>query len=386
MPKVVWLKIIFLLTLLTFISCTSLKYKYGPDRLPATTSEITVSKIEVSLKDQKIFANGIDSTFIHVKLFDKDGNQVTKILPNELYLASSEDIEAKPFSLKQGIYKAEIKPRLRSKDIQLQVEWLSRLTSSVVVLQTTMVPVKNSLKPNHYSYVESSFQGELNYSRGDTFPETMFEEFGIENTGDNAIVDATKNPYSQRIFNFEYLEQARQNIQLQVDDIPNETVSHGMHSIFMFFPRKVLPLAEFSGNELVVTLPNEEQMIFNSESKEIIGGVFTEGPIDYKAKDRFTRHYADLSYQGKGIVLRVNARGQSPELGQFENTKIDMNYGIKGSAEVLIMNGATGQRCRRPKSDFWEPIDVSPIQFKFPTDEEFDQYLKAKCGFGLPKS
>ena len=100
---------------------------------------------------------------------------------------------------------------------------------------------------------------------------------------------------------------------------------------------------------------------------------------------RIKRQYADLKYQGRGVVLRVNTRGQSPQLGQFENTKIDMEYGLTGAAEVLIINGETGERCRRPKSDFWEPLDVSPIEFKFPTDEEFNLYLNKNCGFGLPK-
>lgn len=374
----------FILLTLIFAGCTSLKYKYGPDRLPAASSEATVAKIEVSLKDPKIFASGIDSTYLHVKLLDRDGNPVTKILPHELYLATSEDIEAKPFSLKQGIYKAEVKPRLKSKDIQLQVDWLGRVTSSVVTLQTTMAPLKDQLKPNNYEYVESSYQGELNYSRGSSFPETMYEGFSIENMGDNPIVNATSFPNSQRSYNFEYIEHARQNIQMQVDDAPNGTISHGMHSIFMFFPRKNLPYVTSLGKELEVTLPNGEKMLFNTDSKEIIGGVFSEGPVDISG-DRFKRQYADVRYQGAGVVLRVNARGQSPQLGQFENTKIDTEFGIKGSADVLIMNGATGQRCRRPKADFWEPIDVNPIQFKFPTDEAFDKYLQSKCGFGLPK-
>lgn len=361
-----------------------MKYKYGPDRVPAASSEIIVTKIEVSLKDQKIFASGVDSTFIHVKLFDKEGNLVTKVLPHEIYLSSSEDIEAKPFSLKQGIYKAEIKPRQKSADIRLQVDWLGRVTSSVVVLQTTVAPLKDQMGPNHYDYSESSYQGELNYSRGDSFSESMYEGFSIDNTGDNSIVNSTSFPYSFRNFSFEYPEQARQNIAMQVDDAPNETVSHTMHSIFMFFPRKNLPYVTFKDKTLTVTLPNGEKMIFDADSKEIKGGVFLEGPVDI-SKDRFKRKYPDLSYQGKGIVLRVNARGQSPQLGEFEKTKIDMNYGQVGSVDVLIMNGSTGQRCRRPKTDFWEPIDVNPILFKFPSDEEFDQYLREKCGFGLPK-
>jgi hypothetical protein len=62
-----------------------------------------------------------------------------------------------------------------------------------------------------------------------------------------------------------------------------------------------------------------------------------------------------------------------------------MDFGIKGSVGVLIINGTTGQRCFRPKTDFWDNIDVSPIEFKFPTDKEFDLYLKSKCGFSIPK-
>ncbi|MFY7993420.1 MAG: hypothetical protein ACOVP4_09030 [Bacteriovoracaceae bacterium] len=382
------MKVLLFLTLFILAACsTSLKHKYSYQRSPSSMadSEVTVSRVEISLKDPFIFSSGADSTFILVKLFDIEGNPVTKVNPAELSLASSEDLEAKPFSLKQGVYKAEIKPQVKSPDIQLQVDWLGRVTSQIVVLETTMWPVKDSLRPNNNEYSSSTYQNELNYMRGSEFPETMYEGFTFDNVGDNDIVNSTRFPYSQRSFSFEYPEQARQNMSLQVDDAPNETVSHTMHSIFMFFPRKILPYAVFKEGQLVVTLPNEEKILFNPESKEVIGGVFQEGEVDTSG-DRFKRRYADLRYEGKGIVLRVNARGQSPQLGQFENTKIDTEYGTVGSADVLIMNGATGQRCRRPKKDFWEPIDVNPILFKFPTDKEFDEYLKSKCGFGLPQS
>ena len=368
-------------------ACASskLRYHYRFERLPASyMSEKSVRKIEISLRDPVLFASGADSTFLLVKLFDEDGNPVTKILPHELMVAASEDIEVKPFSLKQGVYKAQIRPRVKSPRIQLQVDWLSRVTSPLVTLETTMSPLQDKLKPNTNQYVESNYVGELNYSRGDVVGEGLFEGFDFQNVGDNPIVNAKANPHSQRTFHFDYLEQARQNIQMTIDDAPNSTISHTMHSIFMFFPRQNLPYAIFEDEGLVVNLPNTEKMIFNPDSKEIIGGVFEEGPVDI-SNDRTKRRYADLKYKGKGVVLRVNARGQSPELGQFETLKIDMNDGIVGSADVLIMNGSTGQKCRRPKKDFWEPIDVNPIQFKFPTDAEFEQYLLKNCGFGIPK-
>jgi hypothetical protein len=210
------------------------------------------------------------------------------------------------------------------------------------------------------------------------------ESFSFENLGDNRIVNATANPGSQRFFSFDYLEQARQNLAMSVDDSPNGTVSHTMHSIFMFFPRKNVPLVEQLTGTIDVTLPTGEKFSVRKDSKEIVGGVLSEGPVDVST-DRFKRQYPNVRYAGRGVVLRVNARGQPPQTGQFENAKIDLEHGLKGSVDVLIINGTTGQRCRRPKRDFWEPLDVTPIEFKFPSDDEFELYLRRHCGFGLPK-
>lgn len=374
----------FLLFLLIIGCSTPLKYKYSDSKrdVASLQNEVPeVAKIELSLKDSVIFASGMDSTFLIAKIFDSEGNILTNIQPSELTLSSSLDIEAKPFAMKQGIYKAEILPHLRSAKIHIQVEWQDKVKSNIAVLETTISPLKDGLIPLHHEFHESRMRGELNITRGSSTPETLTEEFSFVNIGENSIVT---RPESSRTFTFEYPEQASQNLAMMIDDSPNDTVSHTMHSVFMFFPRTQLPLVEELSGIIEVTLPTGEKIVFQKESKEIVTGVLEEGPVDI-SPDRFKRHYANLKYKGYGVVLRVNARGQSPQLGQFENLKIDMDHGIKGSADVLIINGSTGQRCRRPKSDFWEPLDVSPIEFKFPTDKEFDQYLKAKCKFSLPK-
>lgn len=378
----------FLILLLMF-GCAQapLKYKYSSYKrylASLTRDDLVVAKIEGEVKDQVLFASGMDSTFVVVKLYDADGNILTDVDPSDLTLSSSVDIEAKPFVMKQGIYKAQILPRVKSKSAVMRVDWQEKVMSNEIALKTTIAPLKNDLAPLNHEYFESKSVDEINVTRGSATPENKTDGFSFENLGDNRIVDHRRHPNSQREFSFEYLEQARQNLVMQIDDAPNGTVSHTMHSVFMFFPRKNMFLVEQLTGTIDVTLPTGEKMSFQKDSKEIVDGVFTEGPVDVSA-DRFKRQYADLKYQGKGVVLRVNARGQSPELGQFENVKIDMEYGLKGSAEVLIMNGTTGQKCRRPKADFWEPIDVSPIEFKFPSDEEFDSYLKKNCGFGLPK-
>jgi hypothetical protein len=374
----------FLLFLLIIGCSTPLKYKYSDSKrdVASLQNEVPeVAKIELSLKDSVIFASGMDSTFLIAKLFDSEGNILTNIQPSELTLSSSLDIEAKPFAMKQGIYKAQILPHLRSAKIHFQVEWQDKIKSNIAILETTISPLKDGLIPLHHEFHESRMRGELNITRGSSTPETSTEEFSFVNIGENSIVTRAE---SSRTFTFEYPEQASQNLAMMIDDSPNDTVSHTMHSVFMFFPRTQLPLVEELSGIIEVTLPTGEKIVFQKESKEIVTGVLEEGPVDI-SPDRFKRHYANLKYKGYGVVLRVNARGQSPQLGQFENLKIDMDHGIKGSADVLIINGSTGQRCRRPKSDFWEPLDVSPIEFKFPTDKEFDQYLKAKCKFSLPK-
>lgn len=371
------------LMLFLLISCaqTSLKYKYSSAKryLASLTSEDTVvSRIEGELKHPVLFASGMDSTYLIVKLYDENGELLKDVDPSDLTLSAAEDINAKPFTNRQGIYKAEILPTLRSKDVLMRVDWKERTISRDIILRTTTKPLKDNLELLDRHLFQAP---DLDDGRGSNVPT---DGFSFENTGDNKIVNASKNPGTQRSFNFDYPEQARQNLSLEVWDAPSSATSHTMHSIFWFFPRKQLFLVDQTENQIQVTLPTGEPLIFQKDSKEIIEGVIKEGALDAN-QDKQKRQYPDLRYQGRGVVLRVNSRGQSPQLGQFETNKIDSDYGVTGSVGVLIINGTTGEKCHRPKSDFWEPIDVSPIEFKFPTDEEFDLYLRNNCGFGLPK-
>jgi hypothetical protein len=346
-----------------------------------TDESVHVARIELSAKDPRVFASGLDSTYLTVKLFDKEGALLTDVDPADLTLSCSEDIEAKPFSLKQGVYKVDLLPRVKSPNIRMQVDWKNKVRSKVIVVEAGTNPVKDNLQPINHEFIESKPNGEVMIGRGSRFPASGSEEFSFVNVGTNRIV---KKHNSSRTFNFEYPEHARQNIAMQIDDAPNDTVSHTLHSYIMHFPRNQLPVLEQLESTLVVTLANGEKMIFDKDSKEIIGGVFQEGPVDV-SPERSKRGYADLKYHGRGVILRANSRGQSPQLGQFEKEKIDLEYGNIGSTEVLIINGTTGERCRRPKIDFWDELDVSPIEFKFATDEDFEIYLQNNCGFGLPK-
>jgi hypothetical protein len=327
---------------------------------------------DLKLSQDLVFANGANSVVLRVGIKNQEIN------PEDLKLISDMPIESGKFTAKDGIYAITIKPKVKSPNLKLMVIWKDQL-SSPVELKTTIKPLSDTMIPLKSPSNETAWVSGLYYQRQDNLPAGQFEGFQLDNQGPNPIVSAQD---SSRQFDFEFEEQARQNISMMISDAPNGTVSHTMHSYFMFFPRKYLPYAELNKKEVTVTLPTGEKMMF-AESGEIIDGVFEEGPVD-TGPDRFKRTYADLKYHGKGILLRANARGQMPQQGQFEATKIDMEYGIKYSADVLIINGTTGQRCRRPKIDFWPSEDVSPILFKFPSDKEFDAYLKAKCNFGIP--
>ena len=364
---------------LFLIGCSSLRHAPEYHRELASVKAESSLVFDLQLSRPTIFANGADELILSVQIKNASGELVPLDISGLQLLFDNEIGLSKPI-IQNGVYKIKVMPKVKSPDIRVAAIWKNQV-SQIITIKTYLSPRAGKMLPLKASSSNMGYVSGLSYIRSDSFPEGEYEGFSIENRGKNVIAHAED---SMRTYDFSYEEQVAQNIALMISDAPNGTVSHTMHSHFMFFPRTVMPYAEISGDENVkVTLPTGEKLNFNKNG-EVTGGVFTEGPIDI-SPDRFKRTYANFKYQGKGILLRANARGQMPQQGQFEATKIDMEYGIKYSTDVLIINGTTGQRCRRPKADFWPSGDVSPIMFKFPTDKEFDVYLKAKCGFGIPE-
>jgi hypothetical protein len=361
-----------LLLSLVLFGCSSFQGSVGNHREIASLKNQAASEMSLKLSQDLIFANGANTVTLKVE------TKNSEVKAEDLKLVTDISLESTKFTFSSGSFLVQLKPKVKSPSIKLFVMWKDQV-SPIIELKTTLKPLTDKMLPLKTVSNTMNWVSGLYYLRQDFLPEGQFEAFSIDNKGKNSIVSANE---SAREFAFSFDEQARQNISLMISDAPNGTVSHTMHSHFMFFPRKYLPFAELNKKQVTVTLPTGEQIFF-SETGEIIDGVFEEGPVDL-GPDRFKRSYADFKYHGKGILLRANARGQMPQQGQFEAAKIDMEFGLKNSADVLIINGTTGQRCRRPKVDFWPAEDVSPILFKFPSDQEFDTYLKAKCNFGIP--
>jgi len=148
-----------------------------------------------------------------------------------------------------------------------------------------------------------------------------------------------------------------------------------MHRLMHFFPRRYLPAIVNAGENHIVTLPTGEEVRFDAVTKEIRGGVFTESPVDL-SPDRTDRMYPTVTYQGQGVLVRADARGADPRLG----TTATISAGTPPSS----CDKPSGCRqCEVPSKELWE--QVGAVRFKFQTDPEFDRYLTARCGFGLPR-
>ena len=208
--------------------------------------------------------------------------------------------------------------------------------------------------------------------------------FEFSNHGGNLILtprrDAVKNQFFTRDFQFRFDDRARQDIHLMISDwVPSRDrvfrLSELMNSLMHFFPRSYLPAIANDGGRNVVTLPTGEEVEFNAVTKEILGGVLTELPVDLNP-ERKGRRFPSVSYLGKGVLVRADARGTDPRFGTI----------------AIISTGAPPpdcdkpggcSQCEVPSKELWDQSGAA--RFKFYTDQEFDRYLTKRCGFGLPR-
>jgi hypothetical protein len=123
-----------------------------------------------------------------------------------------------------------------------------------------------------------------------------------------------------------------------------------------------------------VKLPTGEEVAFDPDTYEILGGVFVEAPVDLNP-DRSARMFAGLRYSGRGVVIRADARGADPRLGTTATITV-------GAASAECEETVCNNQCRVPAQELWH--QKGAFRFKFSTDEAFDRYLLARCGFALP--
>ena len=133
---------------------------------------------------------------------------------------------------------------------------------------------------------------------------------------------------------------------------------------FILFPRRQFPLIRYSKekNELEVTLSTGEQVIFDSETKKLKSGVFSEVPnksITVNDENGMKVYFpnSDVKYNGVGVWAEV------------ESDKV-----------VIHKNTRT---CTVSRTDFFDTTSKTCVQFPFKVDAQISAYLKKKCGFAL---
>ena len=207
--------------------------------------------------------------------------------------------------------------------------------------------------------------------------------FEFSNHGGNTILpyryDIQKNLLFTRDFQFRFEDRARQDIYLELTDwVPSRDkqfrLSELMSSVMQFFPRNHLPAIASLGGRTIVTLPTGEEVEFDPKTHEVLGGVFSEAPVDLNP-DKTTRKFPRIEYTGKGVTVRANSRGTDPRIGTTALI-------TTGSPVANCEKGAACNRCAVPSKELWDQRGA--VRFKFSTDLAFDRYLLTRCGFGLP--
>jgi hypothetical protein len=197
------------------------------------------------------------------------------------------------------------------------------------------------------------------------------KEFRFINTGENKIVPQSGTLIG-RGFTFKFQDLARSDLGLLVWDIPDEDTRHGHLKLMMFFPRDILPAIQDDPQKhiMTVTLPTREQVIFNSDSKEIIGGVLSEGPIDQDSAGQAVNPL--VTYTGLGVVIEANRINEYPA-------------GINGSSALIRKKGY--KNCQVQVRELWytDKNKGGNVYFNknFITDQGLDQFLKTRCKFSM---
>ena len=207
--------------------------------------------------------------------------------------------------------------------------------------------------------------------------------FEFSNHGGNRMLpprrDAPKNQFFTRDYQFRFDDRARQDIHLMVSDwVPSRDrqfrLSELMNSLILLFPRKMLPAIVNFGERNIVTLPTGEEIEFNAATQEVAAGVFVEAPVDLNPDGR-ARKFPDIRYTGRGVMVRADARGADPRLSPSA-------WILTNAAPENCAPGSPCAQCQVPARALWE--QTGAVRFKFATDQEFHQFLLARCAFGLP--
>lgn len=208
--------------------------------------------------------------------------------------------------------------------------------------------------------------------------------FSFDNKTKNSVNPNGDNG-AAREFVFKFDNRASQNMKLEITENSGLTgrMSHDLlHTTMIFLPRVAIPYVhintENGGCTRNIYLPSGEFFEIDSLSKQILGGVLKELPMDL-TPSRHARGFAGIEYLGKGITIRVDRRSGTPE--HVYSVPFNNNERVKDA--TISYQGKT---CYVPKEFIWDDALDSNQEaiFRFETDQEFlDIIVNPICKWDL---
>jgi hypothetical protein len=230
----------------------------------------------------------------------------------------------------------------------------------------TIIPFeRDAPRKEKYAFLRSTNDLSLNYTSTygvDENDQLYWEGSTIKNYGPNNIVpDYQGEDFASREYYFTSDDHAIRDTHLWITDYNGSSwMSDMFETVLVFLPRLNQMQVEEVGDKLVVTLTTGEEILFSAKERTIKSGVLVEAPMDMNP-DRNLRNFADISYNGKGIILRSDAKAADPRL----------------SPTIQVLK--QGQKpCVLPSETFWTQTGYP--KFKFIRDEEAFAVIKQKCG------
>jgi len=194
-----------------------------------------------------------------------------------------------------------------------------------------------------------------------------------------------------RRFEFQFEDQASQNTSLYLRDDTSDFDSRNTQSSYFLFPRKNIPHYRLENNVQIITLTTGEEVFFDLTKKEF-QNILSELPIDYGSQkpNKCTSHsrqikkHPTLIYQGKGLMLRVNANTGNylpPHPSSEGSVLLSGNYGEVGTKGVWVFYyDELNKKQVICKKLFKKDLFHLNGDFKFEKDQAFADLLQTKCG------
>jgi len=186
-----------------------------------------------------------------------------------------------------------------------------------------------------------------------------------------------------RIYEFLFADRARENIFLNVTDDVAVSGRYSQDNMFRelhFYPRLQLPAMQSvdHGHRLKVTLTTGESVLFDAKTKEIVGGVLEEAPLD-RNPNRNARRNPGISYHGANLLITVAQRGEDPRLARV--------WGRTKYAEVYYP-AKYKRSCRISPALLWDqrPRPGKPypsLNSLYPTDPRLFALIEKQCHWDL---